>query len=53
MKCPRCGGNMSGGVCNECGFPVTRKKLCIWRIAGSRSFAGDKSGSKVDCRGDE
>ena len=25
MKCPRCGGDMSGGVCDNCGFPVTRK----------------------------
>lgn len=27
MKCPRCGGNMSSGVCEECGFPVTVKSL--------------------------
>lgn len=25
MKCPRCGGDMSAGVCKECGFPVTRR----------------------------
>ncbi len=25
MKCPRCGGDMTGGVCDNCGFPVTRK----------------------------
>ncbi len=25
MKCPRCGGDMSGGVCDNCGFPATRK----------------------------
>ncbi len=23
MKCPRCGGNMSSGVCERCGFPET------------------------------
>ena len=23
MICPRCGSVMDGGVCNECGFPVT------------------------------
>ena len=23
MKCPRCGGNMSSGVCEARGFPVT------------------------------
>lgn len=23
MDCPRCGTQMSGGVCPECGFPVT------------------------------
>lgn len=25
--CPRCGGNMSSGVCDDCGFPVTRKMI--------------------------
>jgi len=24
MNCPRCGTLMQGGVCPECGFPVTR-----------------------------
>ena len=24
MTCPRCGTKMEGGVCPECGFPVTR-----------------------------
>ncbi len=24
MNCPRCGTPMEGGVCPECGFPVTR-----------------------------
>ena len=25
MKCPRCGGNMSSGICESCGFPVNKK----------------------------
>ena len=24
MNCPRCGTKMEGGVCPNCGFPVTR-----------------------------
>ncbi len=24
MNCPRCGEPMSGGVCNNCGFPATK-----------------------------
>ena len=24
MKCPRCGSTMSGGVCDSCGFPITK-----------------------------
>ena len=24
MTCPRCGTQMKGGVCPECGFPVNR-----------------------------
>lgn len=24
MMCPRCGEPMSGGVCDNCGFPVTK-----------------------------
>lgn len=27
MKCPRCGGDMSSGVCENCGFPVTVKRV--------------------------
>ena len=23
MQCPRCGGDMSSGVCEDCGFPET------------------------------
>ena len=26
MNCPRCGEYMSGGVCNNCGFPVTKRR---------------------------
>ena len=30
MNCPRCGTEMEGGVCPECGFPVTRwRRKCI------------------------
>ena len=31
MKCPRCGGDMSSGVCDNCGFPVTRRIVYINR----------------------
>ena len=24
MNCPRCGEPMSGGVCNNCGFPAAK-----------------------------
>ena len=24
MSCPKCGAEMEGGICNECGFPVIR-----------------------------
>lgn len=24
MTCPRCGTKMEGGICPECGFPVTK-----------------------------
>ncbi|MBQ1895096.1 MAG: hypothetical protein II167_05340 [Clostridiales bacterium] len=27
MTCPRCGTVMSGGVCPECGFPVTVRRV--------------------------
>ena len=27
MKCPRCGGDMSSGVCVECGFPENTKLI--------------------------
>ena len=26
MKCPRCGATMTGGICNNCGFPMNRRK---------------------------
>ena len=29
MNCPRCGTPMSGGVCPECGFPVTAVKVSV------------------------
>lgn len=27
MKCPRCGGDMSSGICKECGFPTIGRKF--------------------------
>ena len=27
MECPRCGGNMSNGVCEDCGFSITAKMI--------------------------
>lgn len=24
VKCPRCGEEMTGGICNNCGFPLTK-----------------------------
>ena len=35
MNCPRCGAEMQGGVCPECGFPVTR-----WRRKTTESIVG-------------
>ena len=31
MNCPRCGGPMTDGICNNCGFPVIRRRkiVCI------------------------
>jgi ribosomal protein L37E len=26
VKCPRCGEEMTGGICNNCGFPIIRIK---------------------------
>ena len=26
-KCPRCGAEMSGGICNNCGFPMNRRRI--------------------------
>ena len=31
MKCPRCGAEMNG-ICNNCGFPMTKKKPKILQI---------------------
>lgn len=27
MKCPRCGATMTGGICNNCGFPMNRRRI--------------------------
>ena len=27
--CPRCGKPMTGGICNNCGFPMNRHKTMI------------------------
>jgi len=37
MKCPRCGEEMTGGICDNCGFPLTkmRKKFNIGNIKPS------------------
>ena len=32
MNCPRCGTPMSGGVCPECGFPITCCSVDTWKI---------------------
>ena len=45
MICPRCGAEMEGGICNECGFPIIRIrgqkiyqekpnviKMILWRL---------------------
>ena len=29
MKCPRCGATMTGGICNNCGFPMNRQRVLI------------------------
>lgn len=30
MNCPRCGEPMTNGICNNCGFPMTRfKKMAL------------------------
>ena len=30
MKCPRCGGDMSSGVCGSCGFPISKVRLILY-----------------------
>ena len=25
-KCPRCGEEMTGGICDNCGFPLTKMR---------------------------
>ena len=32
MKCPRCGGDMSSGVCEQCGFPEIRWKTLKYKL---------------------
>lgn len=32
MYCPRCGVKMTGGVCDECGFPVNAKVIVYKKI---------------------
>lgn len=32
MNCPRCGAPMSGGVCPECGFPITCCSVDTWKV---------------------
>ena len=32
MECPRCGGDMSSGVCEDCGFPETKIKLIRYEV---------------------
>ena len=34
MKCPRCGGDMSSGICEKCGFPVTRNRNSGYKLIG-------------------
>ena len=26
VKCPRCGEEMTGGICDNCGFPLTKMR---------------------------
>lgn len=38
MECPRCGSIMEGGICNNCGFPVT---ISIHSEFGTRSLCSN------------
>ena len=29
VKCPRCGEEMTGGICDNCGFPLTKMRKRI------------------------
>lgn len=29
-NCPRCGAEMTGGVCDNCGFPLTKIKKKVF-----------------------
>lgn len=35
MKCPRCGAEMSGGICNNCGFPTNRVQRATSFVCGN------------------
>ena len=32
MECPRCGSMMEGGICNNCGFPVTKSMDSVFGL---------------------
>ena len=40
-KCPRCGEEMTGGICDNCGFPITkmRKKINNGEVTLRRKLA--------------
>ena len=33
MKCPRCGAEMSGGICNSCGFPMNKRIIVTKKMS--------------------
>ena len=35
MECPRCGSVMEGGICNNCGFPVTMSRYSAFDLRKS------------------
>lgn len=37
MNCPRCGSPMSGGICNNCGFPTNRIRFGITVLAHKKA----------------
>ena len=48
-KCPRCGEEMTGGICDNCGFPITkmRKKINNGEVTLCRKLA-IKSNLEID-----